>query len=41
MVKIGTLGFISAKEKETDMKITRFGLTMDSYNLLLGLNYKF
>lgn len=41
LAKIGTLGFLSAKEKESDMKITRFGLSADSYNLLLGLNYHF
>lgn len=41
LAKVGTLGFLSAKEKESDMKITRFGLSADSYNLLLGLNYHF
>ena len=41
LAKVGTLGFLSAKEKESEMKITRYGLSADSYNLLLGLNYHF
>lgn len=41
LAKIGSLGYISAKEKESDMKITRYGLSADSYNLLLGLNFNF
>ena len=41
LAKVGTLGFLSAKEKESDMKITRYGLSADSYNLLLGVNYHF
>lgn len=41
IVKIGALGYISAKEKESDTKITHYGLSVDSQNLLLGLNYKF
>ena len=39
--KMGALGFMSAKEKESDVKITRFGLNVDSYNLLFGLNFHF
>ena len=41
IMKIGALGYISAKEKESDTKITHYGLSVDSQNLLLGLNYKF
>lgn len=37
--KLGAVGFISAKEKESDLKITRFGVDVDSYNLLLGFNF--
>lgn len=39
--KLGALGFISGKESESDMKITRFGFNADTYNLMWGLNYKF
>ena len=41
LAKLGSLGYMQAKEKESDMKITRFGLDMDSYNLLFGLNFHF
>ncbi|MBQ3877282.1 MAG: outer membrane beta-barrel protein [Prevotella sp.] len=41
IAKVGSLGYMQAKEKESDVKITRFGLSCDSYNLLLGVNFKF
>ena len=41
IAKLGSLGFMQAKEKESDMKLTRFGLDMDSYNLMFGLNFHF
>ena len=41
IAKLGSLGFMQAKEKESDMKLTRFGLDMDSYNLMLGMNFHF
>ncbi|MCR4853128.1 MAG: porin family protein [Prevotella sp.] len=37
--KLGAVGFVSAKEKESDMKITRFGVSLDSYNVLVGFNF--
>ena len=37
--KLGSVGFISAKEKDTDYKITRFGVSLDSYNVLVGFNF--
>lgn len=39
--KIGTLGFLSAKESESDVSLTRFGLDVDSYNVLVGFNFHF
>lgn len=41
IAKVGSFGFIHAKEKETELKINRFGLDVDSYNILLGMNYHF
>ncbi len=41
LAKLGSLGWMQAKEKESDMKINRFGLDMDTYNLLFGLNFHF
>lgn len=41
IAKLGSLGYMQAKEKESDMKITRFGLDMDTYNLLFGMNFHF
>ncbi|MBP5381272.1 MAG: porin family protein [Bacteroidaceae bacterium] len=41
VAKVGSLGFIHGKEKGTDVKITRFGLDVDTYNILFGLNYRF
>lgn len=41
IAKLGSVGFMQAKEKETDMKLTRFGLDLDSYNLLFGMNFHF
>lgn len=41
IAKLGSLGYISAKEDESDSKLTRFGLDFDSYNILLGFNYHF
>ena len=40
LAKLGSLGWMQAKEKDTDMKITRFGLDCDTYNVLLGVNFK-
>ncbi len=37
LVKLGSLGFISAKDKESDMKITRYGFDLSSDNILIGL----
>ena len=34
LAKLGSLGYMEAKEKDSDMKITRFGLDVDTYNLL-------
>lgn len=39
--KMGALGYISAKEKESDVTISRFGLDFDTYNLLMGVNFRF
>ena len=39
--KLGALGFVSAKEKESDRKITRFGAVADTYNVLMGFNFHF
>lgn len=36
-MKLGSLGFISAKDKESDMKITHSGLEMNGENILIGL----
>lgn len=41
VAKLGSLGYISAKEDESDTKLTRFGLDVDSYNILLGFNFHF
>lgn len=41
MAKLGSLGYMSGKEKDSDQKITRFGLDADTYNLMLGLNFHF
>ena len=41
LAKLGSLGYMEAKEKESDQKITRFGLDADTYNLLLGINFLF
>ena len=41
LCKLGALGFITAKEKESDAKITRFGLDVSSYNLMLGFGIHF
>ena len=41
LAKIGSLGYMQAKEKESDAKITRFGLDCDSYNILLGMTFNF
>jgi len=37
LMKLGSLGFISAKDKKSDMKITRSGFEMTSENILIGL----
>lgn len=39
--KLGALGYMSAKEKESDVTISRFGLNFDTYNLLFGVAYRF
>lgn len=39
--KLGAIGYINGKEKESDVKITRFGLSADTYNLMWGLNFRF
>ena len=41
MAKVGSLGFIHGKEKQTEAKLNRFGFDMDTYNILLGMNYNF
>jgi len=41
IAKLGSVGFMQAKEKESDQKLTRFGLDCDSYNILLGFNFRF
>lgn len=41
LAKVGSLGFIYGKEKESGTKISRVGFDMDSYNVLLGMNYNF
>ena len=41
LAKLGSFGYMEAKEKESDMKITRFGLDADTYNLMLGINFLF
>lgn len=39
--KFGALGYMSAKEKESDTTISRVGLSFDTYNLLFGFQYRF
>lgn len=39
--KMGALGYVKAKEKESDVSISRFGLDFDTYNLLMGVNFHF
>ena len=41
LAKVGSLGFIHGKEKQTGTKLNRFGFDVDSYNILLGMNYNF
>ncbi len=41
LAKVGSLGFVHGREKESEVKINRFGLDVDSYNILLGMNYNF
>ena len=41
LCKLGALGFMSAKEKESDISISRFGVNADTYNLMLGINFNF
>ena len=41
VAKVGSLGFIHGKEKESGTKLNRFGFDMDTYNILLGMNYNF
>lgn len=41
LCKMGAIGYMSAKEKESDMSISRFGVSADTYNLLLGFNFHF
>lgn len=39
--RIGSLGYQHLKMKDSDLKVSRFGLDVDSNNLLFGLNYTF
>lgn len=39
--KVGSLGFIHGKEKESGMTLNRFGFDVDTFNILLGMNYNF
>ncbi|MBO7120399.1 MAG: outer membrane beta-barrel protein [Bacteroidaceae bacterium] len=39
--KVGSLGYIFGKEKQSEAKIHRFGFDVDTYNILLGMNYNF
>lgn len=39
-MKLGSLGYISAKDKESDMKITRSGFEMNGENILIGLIFR-
>lgn len=41
IAKIGSLGFLSAKDKESDLKITRSGFELGSDNILIGLILRF
>ncbi len=41
LCKMGALGYMSAKEKDSDMKISRFGVDADTYNLLVGMHFHF
>ena len=41
LCKLGAISYMSAKEKESDMKISRFGVNADTYNLLLGVSFHF
>jgi opacity protein-like surface antigen len=41
VAKFGFLGYQQMKVKDTDAKVTRFGLDVDSSNLLFGINYAF
>ena len=41
LCKMGALGYMSAKEKESDSSISRFGVAADTYNLLFGVNFHF
>ena len=41
LAKVGSLGFIHGKEKQSGVKLNRFGFDMDTYNILLGMNYNF
>ena len=41
LAKVGSLGFIHGKEKNSGTKLNRFGFDMDTYNILLGMNYNF
>ena len=41
VAKVGSLGFIHGKEKQSETKLSRFGFDVDTYNILLGMNYNF
>lgn len=41
MAKVGSLGYIHGREKHSEAKINRVGFDVDTYNILLGLNYNF
>ena len=41
LCKMGAIGYMSAKEKESDGSVSRFGINADTYNLLFGVNFHF
>lgn len=41
MAKLGSFGYMFAKEKESETKIHRVGFDFSSFNMLLGMNYHF
>ena len=41
LAKIGSFGYMFAKNSDSDMKLHRVGFDFSSYNMLLGMNYHF